>query len=380
MANHKVALSLLLVVSFLPATIANAQPAATMQDAQSFIETHCLDCHSGDSAERELDLEQLDFSATQFSKLGLDTAVLERILRRVESRQMPPPDAERPDEEEYTSFVQTLAGTLDKYGDRFPQAGSGGTLRRLTRYEYQSAIRDLLNVNIDAADYLPRDESSHGFDNITVEELSPLLMTRYVSAAQKISRAAIGGIGNGPAGVTIRIPADRTQEKHVAGLPFGTRGGLLFEHLFPQTGEYEIALKLTRDRDEKVEGLNRRHHIDVLIDKERVHQFTVKPPGDGGEWANDYTHSDSHLVKRFQVSAGPHNVGVTFPKTFSSLVENKRKSFDANYNRHRHPRMTPAIFQVSIVGPFEPKGPGQTPSRRSSLQAWSTYRSRCHQR
>ncbi len=345
--------------------------AQTVEDSnrtetvQGFIQSYCLDCHSGDSAERGFDLEKIDLSDEQFSKARLKTDDWEKILRRVASRQMPPVDAERPTEAEYESAISNMSDVLGQYAARFPQAGSGGTVRRLTRYEYQNAIRDLLAVNIDATDYLPRDESSHGFDNITVDELSPTLLTRYVSAAQKISRVAMGTTANGPAGVTIRIPADRTQEKHVAGLPFGTRGGLQFEYLFPQTGEYEIALKLTRDRDEKVEGLNRTHDIDVLIDRERVHQFTVKPPDGEGNWENrDFTHSDSHLVTRLKVTAGPHNVGVTFPKTFSSLVENKRKPFDANYNRHRHPRMTPAIFQVSLVGPFDSQGPGDTPSRR----------------
>jgi hypothetical protein len=242
---------------------------------------------------------------------------------------------------------------------------SADSIRRLTRTEYRNAIRDLLAVEINVSDLLPADESSHGFDNITVGELSPTLLSRYLSAAQKISRLAIGRGERVPSGTTIRLPADRTQEQHVDGLPLGTRGGTVFRQTFPQAGEYQIELRLTRDRDEKVEGLNEQHDIDILVDRHRVHRFSVNPP----PGRKDYTHADTHLTARFQATAGPHDFGVTFPQKFASLMETKRQPFDARYNRHRHPRITPALFQVSIVGPFDPNvdrpvGAADTPSRR----------------
>jgi Protein of unknown function (DUF1592)/Protein of unknown function (DUF1588)/Protein of unknown function (DUF1585)/Protein of unknown function (DUF1595) len=150
----------------------------------------------------------------------------------------------------------------------------------------------------------------------------------------------------------------------VEGLPLGTRGGTLVEYHFPQTGEYLIELRLTRDRDEKVEGLTEQHDIDVLLDRERVHRFSVSPPPD----REDYTHSDSHLKTRIHVEAGPHMIGVTFPKKAASLLEIKRQPFEARFNRHRHPRTTPALFQILIVGPFEPKPvTDATPSRARVL-------------
>ncbi|WP_075081959.1 DUF1592 domain-containing protein [Mariniblastus fucicola] len=360
-----------LAILFVFTTIAQAEllHAQELQlrldDIQDFVESHCIDCHVGAEPEGSFDLEPLSFSADQFSAQRLDTAAWEKILRRVDAREMPPASADRPPEDEYQKFSGSLSQILHKRSQTHPRSGRIGSVRRLTRTEYQNSVRDLLGIQINAADYLPKDESSHGFDNITVEELSPMSLNRYVSAAQKIARAAVGGVGNGPSGVTIRIPADRSQEDHVPGLPFGTRGGTLIEHHFPRSGQYEIELKLTRDRDEKVEGLHRKHDIDVLLDRKRMHRFQVVPPKNEGNWENrDFTHSDSHLKTRIEVQAGKHSLGITFPKTFSSLVEEKRQPFDANFNRHRHPRRTPAIYQVSIVGPFDDGEAGQTESRR----------------
>ena len=334
--------------------------AKDLNSIEEFVQIYCIDCHSSHEAIANLDLENFDFTVDQLSQTGFDSSHWEKIWRRLQSRQMPPPSSTRPDEDGYQTTIAALVTVLETRAKTFPRPGRTESVRRLTRIEYQNAIRDLLAIEINASDWLPKDESSHGFDNITVSELSPMLLNRYLSAAQKISRMAVGSNATTPSGVTIRLPADFTQEAHVAGLPLGTRGGTVFKHHFPQTGEYEVELRLMRDRDETVEGLNQEHQIDILVDRKRLHQFTVKPPLDG----NDYTHSDSHLKTRIQVAAGTRQFGVTFPKKFSSLLETKRQPFDASYNRHRHPRTTPAIFQISIFGPFSPSGADDTASRR----------------
>lgn len=346
-----------------PAVVAAEPASRALAEIGQFVQMHCLDCHGGTSAEAGLDLTEFERFGDQGEAVQLDSRRWELIQRRLASRQMPPPDAERPSEAEYERLLERLEGVLDAEAKAHPQPGRPDAIRRLTRTEYQNAIRDLLAVEIDASALLPADESSHGFDNITVGELSPTLLNRYLSAAQHISRLAIGSGERSPAGVTIRVPADRTQEQHFEGLPFGTRGGTHFHHHFQQTGLYEFSVRLTRDRDEMVEGLHRPHHIDVRVDREQVHRFTVKPPPDG----RDYTHVDTHLNARVPVSAGPHEVVVTFPETSRSLAEIKRQPFDARYNRHRHPRLTPALFQVSVVGPFDPRGAGSTPSREKIL-------------
>src|SRR5262249_40066071 len=161
-----------------------------------------------------------------------------------------------------------------------PNPGRTETFRRLNRTEYQNAIRDLLALDINAAELLPKEDIGRGFDNVTVGDLSPMLLERYISAAAKISRLAVGALRSSPAGDIFRLPADLTQEEHVEGLPLGTRGGALIPYTFPQDGEYEVQIRLMRDRNEEIEGLHGPHDLELLLDRARVGLFTVKPPPD----------------------------------------------------------------------------------------------------
>ena len=221
-------------------------------------------------------------------------------------------------------------------------------MRRLNRTEYQNAIRDLLALDIDAATLLPKDEASHGFDNVTVGDLSPTLLARYISAAQKISKLAVGTAPHSQGGDTIRIRPDITQEEHVEGLPLGTRGGALLPYTFPQDGEYDIQIRLTRDRNEDVEGLHEQHEVELLLDRELLKSFTVAPPKD-----HNFEKVDQHLKARIPVKAGPHQLGITFLKNPSELLETKRQPYNVHFNVHRHPRIGPAVYQVSINGPYD---------------------------
>jgi hypothetical protein len=274
----------------------------------------------------------------------------------------------RPDEATYEAAISSLETSLDRAAAVNPNPGRTETLRRLNRTEYQNAIRDLLALEIDVASLLPPDDSSYGFDNVTVGDLSPTLLDRYISAAEKISRLAVGRAGRSPGGETIRIPADLTQEAHLNGLPVGTRGGALVRYTFPLDGEYEIQIRLARDRNEHVEGLSEAHDLELLLDRERVQLFTVKPPQREAGFSEDYQPShdtvDQHLKIRVPVKAGPHALGVAFLKNPSALLETARQPYQAHFNSYRHPRIQPAIYSISIVGPYAAKGPGETPSRR----------------
>ena len=332
---------------------------------ETFLSRHCSGCHSDGQTER------ISFDSLSSDSIDdTNAAVWEKIVRRLRARQMPPPDHERPAESVYVEFLKTVEKGLAARVEASPKPGHVDPIRRLTRIEYANAVRDIFGVHINPAEYFPADQEGHGFDNVTLAELPPVLLHRYISAAERIARIAVGGIGNSPSGRTVRIPADRSQDVHVAGLPLGTRGGTVFDHVFPQTGEYEIQLRLMRDRDEKIEGLRGEHEIDVLIDRRREYRFTVQAPKGGDKWGPDFTLVDAHLRKRLRIGAGEHRVGVTFPARSSSLQEIRRQPFDTSFNRHRHPRHAPAIFEVSIVGPFDPEGPGNTESRRKIFGKW----------
>jgi hypothetical protein len=331
-----------------------------------FVKQYCSDCHNAQDNSGGLSFDRY-LSASNASKLGsetaTDTSLWEKAIRRLRARQMPPEEAPRPSDREYESILHQMESTLDANYLRSPKPGRTDALRRLTRTEYRNAIRDLLALEIDVESLLPPDELSHGFDNITVGELSPALLSRYVAAAQKISKRAIGVSKPLLSGDTYRVRPDITQEEHVDGLPIGTRGGTLIEHTFPIDGEYELQVRLARDRNEEVEGLSEPHEIEFLLDRERIEVLSVAPP----PGRKGYQFVDTHLKVRFRATAGPHAVGVTFIKNPSSLLETKRQPYQAHYNMHRHPRITPAVYEVSITGPYEADGLGETPSRRAIL-------------
>jgi hypothetical protein len=316
---------------------------------------YCVSCHSGETPKGDLNL-----AGVKAEDVAGQPQIWERVIRKLRTRTMPPPGKTRPDEADYSTVLKQLETQLDQKAAARPTPGRTETLRRLTRTEYQNAIRDLLALDIDATTLLPADEVSHGFDNITVGELSPTLLDRYIASAQKISKLAVGGSRRSPGGDTIRVKADITQEDRVDGLPPGTRGGALIHYTFPRDGQYEIQMRLARDRNEHVEGLNGEHEMLVLLDRAQVASFRVKPP----PGRTDFAHVDEHLKQRLTVKAGPHDLGVTFLKNPSSLVETLRQPYESHFNMHRHPRLSPALYQVTITGPFESTQPGDSPSRR----------------
>ena len=318
------------------------------------ISKYCLDCHDSDLAKGDLNLEPLLKEG-----MGKHSEIWEKVVRQVDARQMPPIGKKRPDEATYNQLLGALVTKLDQHAEAHPNPGRTSTLRRLTRIEYQNAIRDILGLEINAADYLPVDSSSHGFDNITVSDLSPALLERYISASQKISRLAVGSNLHSVDGKTFRIRPDVTQENHVEGLPLGTRGGALISHHFPQDGEYEIQVHLSRDRNEKIEGLNGSYDIHVLVDGKKSGLIKVKPPKGGSH--NDV---DKNLKQRINVDSGLKQLGVTFVKRTPELIQHFREPTEARVNLHRSPRLTPAIFQITVTGPYKSKGAGSTNSRK----------------
>jgi hypothetical protein len=356
-------LSALILVGGLVSMASADEPAAARASNESsgqaalqqFVESHCLGCHDNATKTADLALDEL-----MSADIGWHAEPWERVVRKLTARQMPPSDMPRPEEAEYDAALGWLTTSLDAAAAERPNPGRTETFRRLSRTEYQNAIRDLLAVEIDAASLLPADESSHGFDNITVTDLSPTLLNRYISAAQTISRLAVGRAPDEPNEDIFRIRPDVTQDFHIAGLPLGTRGGAKIAHNFPQDGEYEIRVRLMRDRNDELESLTESHELEVLMDRERVASFTVKPPR--GEV--NHQNADAHLKARIKTSAGPHDVGVVFLPKGSSLLETARQPLNVHFNFYRHPRLGPAVYQVSIIGPLSSGGPGDTPSRQ----------------
>lgn len=342
-----------------PAHSASFEPAV-------FLENNCARCHNDEEWRGGWSLGGVDLHQPLTYQ-----EIWEKVVRKLRHRQMPPIGAKkpRPNESAYTAMIDYLESSIDRAVADAPNPGRTESLRRLNRTEYENAIRDLLALDIDATALLPHDESGHGFDNVNVGDLSPALLDRYVSAAQKIARLAVGITHNKIDSHVVRVKADVTQEAHIPGLPIGTRGGVLIPFTFARDGQYDIRVWLMRDRNEAVEGLHEPHELEIILDRQAVATFTINPPED----VRDYSQVDKHLNVRMSVTAGPHDLGVTFPKRQSSLLETARQPLQAHFNMHRHPRLTPAVFQVSITGPYAAEGITDTPSRR---QIFVSYPSR----
>jgi hypothetical protein len=329
-------------------------------DLTGFVEHFCIDCHGDGMEKGGLDLGKI-LEADPFEHWK----TWEHALLRLDSRQMPPPDKERPSEEEYQTMISEFEKYFDSLSAKNPDPGTVPTMRRLTRTEYQNAIRDLLKVNLDVTELLPKDESSHGFDNITVGTLSPTLLNRYVGVAQKVARIAVGQPLESPELRVVRVPADQSQSERLEGLPYGTRGGVVFGHPFPVTAEYDFEIRLTRDRDEQVEGLTGgKHEVEILIEGESASRFEISRPE-----GRDHSKVDAHLKARLKVPAGAQQVAVTFVKKPDSILETKRQPYDAQYNVHRHPRQAPAVFQVTINGPYGAQIVTETAGRKTIFQS-----------
>ncbi len=324
---------------------------AQNQPHQQALDKYCLGCHNARMKSGGLALE----ASAQTPE------AMEKVVKRLGIRHMPPAGLPRPDEAGYKSLIASIESSLDRAR---PDPGRTDSFRRLNRTEYRNAIRDLLDLEVDVAALLPADDASHGFDNITVTNLSPTLLERYLAAARKISRLALGIPPKSPGGDTITLRPDLTQEEHFKDMPAGTRGGASVRHNFPVDAEYDIQLRLARDRNEHVEGIGAGpQNLELMLDGARVKVFTVQPPPKGA----DHSQIDAHLKIRIPVKAGPHTVAAAFIKRPSVLLETERQPYQAHFNMDRHPRIQTAVYSVSINGPYNVAGPGSSPSRRRIL-------------
>ena len=333
-------------------------PATAAATGQALLDQYCLRCHNDRALRGGLSLDGVALDA-----VADHVEVWEKSVRKLRAGAMPPSGAPRPDDVDYARLLAYLETELDTIAATTPNPGRTETFRRLNRTEYQNAIRDLLALDVDVAALLPRDDAAFGFDNVGVVELSPTLMERYLAAAQQISRLALGSMAIAPGIRVMTVRPDLTQEGHLDGLPFGTRGGTVVEHTFPLDGVYEIEVRLARNRNENVEGLRETHVMEMTLDGERLKLFTVTP--DRNRFGSYYADEDvdKHLNLRIPVTAGPHVLGAAFLQKNSALIETERQPYQAQFNQDRHPRQQPAVHSVAVAGPFDPTGAGDTPSR-----------------
>jgi mono/diheme cytochrome c family protein len=350
-----------------PNDTASAQTTVSVANDQAAVfRQYCVGCHNDRLKTGAMSLEHVNVN-----DVAADPDLWENVLRKLQRGAMPPPMARRPDQATYGRVIAWLDRELDHAAAAHPNPGAP-LIHRLNRAEYANAIRDLLSLDIDVAALLPPDDSAYGFDNIAdVLGLSPVLVERYVSAAEAISAAAVGERDVSVGSVTFRVPQDRSQDKHIEGTPLGTIGGLTVQRWFPVDGQYDFTIKLLRTNTDGLIGLERPHQLEISIDGERVFLETIGGPKDmpkpraRGKADDDDEPSpqvEARLHARVAVKAGPRLVTATFiardgvdTRRLQDFVRTTTSPYDSTGWPH--------IRELTITGPFNTTGVGDTPTR-----------------
>jgi hypothetical protein len=323
------------------------------------VQRYCASCHSPTMKKGNLSLRGFDVdSATN------DLAVSEKMIRKLRAQMMPPPESRKPGGDTLLALVETLEQTIDKASAK-PNPGTR-TFQRLNRPEYEAAIRDLLGVEIDAGLYLPLDTKSANFDNIAdVQALSPTLLESYLNAAAAVSRAAVGDKKAASTLVMYNASPFGSQHPwdHVEGAPFGTRGGIVADHIFPADAQYTFRINVSGGTGTRLED------IDVSIDGERIGLLHYER-GVGRNLASadapngaDYLRMDTVRVK-----AGQHRVSAAFVRRTEGPYEDLIKPHDwsraSNGTASAGTTEPPHVIEIAIGGPFNATGISETPSRK----------------
>ena len=355
------------VVSIASQARTSPQPAVTPQASVvgPTIDRYCVTCHKARLKTAGLTLDSLDPVGIRAGE-GLES--WEKVVRRLRAGTMPPLGVPRPDAATYERVASSLEADLDAFGTGHPYAGRA-PVRRLNRTEYANAIRDLLALDIDATTLLPPDDSSYGFDNIAdVLGVSPALQERYLAAAAKISALAVGDIGRRPSAETYRVRQDLSQNQHIEGLPLGTIGGLAAHHTFPLDGEYRLQVTLQHTNFGNIRGLDYPHEVEISIDGARVHRATI---GGAADLDRMFEHPvnageaiEARLTATVKVEAGPRLVGVAFVRNLALGDTRRLQPFLRSSANTLDWTGLPHIQSLTVTGPANATGPGDTPSRQ----------------
>jgi mono/diheme cytochrome c family protein len=349
----------------------NAAPQAAPPQApteyQATVKQYCVTCHNERLKTGDLVLDKVNLD-----NVAADAQVWEKVIRKLRLGAMPPQGMPRPDEATLKAFVASLDNTLDASYRAHVNPGRS-PVHRLNRAEYRNAIRELLAIDVDVDQWLPADDTSYGFDNISdILRISPLLVSRYLTAAEKISAVAAGDPDIVAETRIWKIPFDTSQDRHVPGMPLGTIGGIRFHYNFPLDAEYEFKTE-TWDSEfggtRGLSGLEQPYTFEVTVDGEKVYSATV-----GGTEFNDLNYrstadamkaAEERMAGRVRVKAGPHDVTFQIvPPSSKGITQEHLQPTIRSSPDAQETLGAPRLTSVLISGPVNPTGPGDTPSRR----------------
>ncbi len=332
-----------------------ARTAATDAESNAVVEDVCVLCHNETTLLGNLSLEDFDVTAADEH-----ADIAEKMIRKLRAGMMPPPGIPRPDEATMQALVETLEAVVDAAATRDPNPGIR-SFQRLNRAEYERAIAELLSLDVDAGSWLPLDQMSSNFDNIAdAQTLSPTLLEAYLNAAGDISRMAIGDRSAPSLDKTYINPIYLSQHpwNHVEGTPYGTRGGMAVEHVFPADAEYVFEMTFGGGENSSLED------IDVSIDGERVAllHYTQTEGGADGRGG------DPIGTEPIVVGAGQHQVAAAFIKRtdgpYEDLIRPHDWSFAGGGSGGLGITTLPHLQSLVVRGPLNTTGLSDTPSRK----------------
>ncbi|HEY7172982.1 MAG TPA: DUF1592 domain-containing protein [Vicinamibacterales bacterium] len=353
-------------------TSAAAVPAGP---PRALLDQYCVSCHNDRLKTAGLSLEKIDTT-----DVAGHAEVLEKVVRKLRTGTMPPEGRPHPDKAAADQFAGTLETALDRLGQVAPNPGRVAS-HRLNRAEYVNVIHDLLALDINGTEFLPSDMAGFGFDNnAEVLSITPSLMSRYITAATKISRLAVASPDNRPATQVYKMEFGTRQDARMnEEVPFGTHGGMAIRHTFPLDGEYAFAIRMRKNGTvSTIDGIDEdEHQIELRVDHTLVKTFRIggklKGPDPGvliavpeddieGAKVHDYrVNADKDLEFRMPIKAGTRTVSVSF--TDSRPMPGSADTVTARLGRI-FASSDPGIDMVYISGPFSSKTPDETPSRR----------------
>ncbi|MBP9105265.1 MAG: DUF1592 domain-containing protein [Gemmatimonadaceae bacterium] len=345
-------------------TNSRTPPRPAPAELNAVVKQYCGRCHNPTAKRGNLSLSAFDVGTAP-----AQSEVAEKVIAKLRSGMMPPPGSARPAPDTIAALVQSLELQLDSAFAANPNPGHR-TFQRLNRAEYRASVKQLLGLELDAGIYLPPDTKSDNFDNIAdVQALSPTLLDGYLRAASDISWLAMGNPRASAASHTYTVPKTASQVEHVEGTPFGTRGGISVEHIFPADGEYRFTMNFFHETTGAFAGgLARGEKLEVSIDGERAALLDI----DRFMHASD-PNGVSMSTDPVRVTAGPHRVSAAFvPPGFQGVVQDLisplKYSLSSTSNATAYGfSLLPHLRDVTVKGPFVTTGVSETPVRRRLL-------------
>ena len=339
-----------------PAVSHPAASAAAHEEQNALVKRYCAGCHSDRGKAGNLTLASFDIA-----KVAHEPDVAERMIRKMRASMMPPPGMPRPEPAAYQKLITSLETTIDAYARTNPNPG-GRSFQRLNRPEYTRAVKELLELDVDAGRWLPNDTMSANFDNIADEQaLSPALLESYLNGAADISRMAIGDKDAPSIDSTFTNPSYMSQHPwdHVDGAPYGTRGGMVVDYVFPADGEYAFEVTFTNGENSRFED------VDVSIDGQRV---ALLHSENGPQIAADGSGATPLFTDPVLVRAGQRKVAAAFIKRtdgpYEDLIKPHEWSNAGGGSGGGGITTLPQLHDVVIRGPYKTTGISMTPSRQ----------------